>query len=209
MGDADLRPETLRTLFQRSCERVSAALPARLRLVIPPSVVGFGAINGFTFALDVLLLSVLVRGTDLALWAAISIAYGTALSLSFLLNRTLNFTSERGLGIEVGRYVAVAVVNYVSIVLGVTYVLTLVGAPESLARVGSGVTEAAYMYCAMRWLVFGRTRRGSRAPVLIASQVVPCPWSRGLGRGVGVRQALSVRRQQEGGCGDGPSSGLA
>lgn len=152
------RLDVLRRRFQRACERVVAVLPARLRSVVAPSMVGFGVINGSTFGLDVLLLAVLAGGTGLPLWAAISIAYATALAVSFMLNRGLNFASERGLGTEVPRYAAVATVNYVAIVLGVTHALTLAGLPEAPARIGAGVCEAVFMYCALRWFVFGRAR---------------------------------------------------
>jgi putative flippase GtrA len=60
---------------------------------------------------------------------SITLSYVTASGLSYLLNRSLNFRSHGALG-----------VNY------------------QLARVAAGLCEAAYMYLAMRWLVFRDVR---------------------------------------------------
>lgn len=152
-----------RERFRRACTAVAGALPGPLRRVVAPSLVGFAAVNGFTFAVDLLLLSLLADGVGLPLWAAVTAAYGTAFALSFVLNRWLTFDPERPVGAQVGRYVGVIVVNYTVIVLGVTHAGAAAGAPYQLARLGAGLAEAAFMYGAMRWFVFGHTRARTRA----------------------------------------------
>jgi len=150
-----------RPRFRRACTAVVGVLPGRLRRVVAPSTVGFTVVNGLTFAVDLLLLSLLIDGLGAPLWAGVTLAYGTAFALSFVLNRRLNFDPERPVGAQIGRYVAVIAANYAGIVLGATHGLAAGGAPYQLARLAAGVCEAAFMYCAMRWFVFGRA--GSRA----------------------------------------------
>ncbi|WP_433038501.1 GtrA family protein [Actinomycetospora sp. CA-053990] len=145
-----------RRRFRAACTAVVAVLPRRLRRVVAPSMVGFAVVNGFTFAVDLLLLSLLVDGLGLPLWAGITVAYGTAFALSFVLNRWLNFEPERPVGTQIGRYVAVVAANYAVIVLGVTHGLAAAGAPYPLARLAAGTCEAVVMYAAMRWFVFAR-----------------------------------------------------
>ena len=144
--------------FRRACAAVVGVLPGRLRRIVAPSMVGFAVVNGFTFAVDLLLLSLLIDGLGLPLGVGVTLAYGTAFALSFVLNRWLNFDPERPLGAQVVRYVGVIAVNYGAIVLGVTHALVAAGAPYQLARLAAGVGEAVFVYCAMRWLVFGRAR---------------------------------------------------
>ena len=162
-----------RTRFRGACAAVVAVLPRRLRTVVAPSMVGFAVVNGFTFAVDLLLLSLLVDGLGLPLWAGITVAYGTAFALSFVLNRWLNFEPERPVGTQIGRYVAVVAVNYAVIVLGVTHGLAAAGVPYQLARLAAGACEAVFMYAAMRWFVFGRP--GEPRPDLSSvSTLEPC-----------------------------------
>ncbi|MEJ2859812.1 GtrA family protein [Actinomycetospora sp. OC33-EN07] len=158
MGDV---PDT-RERFRRACAAVVGVLPGPLRRIVAPSLVGFAVVNGFTFGVDLLLLSLLVDGLRLPLWAGVTLAYGTAFALSFVLNRWLNFDPERPVGAQVGRYVAVIAVNYAVIVLGVTHAGAALGVPYQLARLAAGLCEAVFMYCAMRWFVFGRTRTRTR-----------------------------------------------
>jgi putative flippase GtrA len=89
------------TRFRRACAAVVGLLPGPLRRVVAPSMVGFALVNGFTFAVDLVLLSLLIEGLDVPLWAGVSVAYGTASTLSFLLNRWLNFDPERPVGVQV------------------------------------------------------------------------------------------------------------
>ncbi|MDD7937283.1 GtrA family protein [Actinomycetospora lutea] len=155
-----------RERFRRGCGAAVAVLPAPLRRIVAPSLVGFAVVNGFTFAVDLLLLSLLVDGLRLPLWAGVTLAYGTAFALGFVLNRWLNFDPERPVGAQVGRYVGVIAVNYAVIVLGVTHGVTALGAPYQVARLGAGLCEAVFMYGAMRWFVFGSasTRGAARLP---------------------------------------------
>ncbi|MEJ2887254.1 GtrA family protein [Actinomycetospora aeridis] len=152
-----------RERFRRACSGVVGVLPGPLRRVVAPSLVGFTLVNGVTFAVDLVLLSLLIDGLRLPLWAGITVAYGTAFALSFVLNRRLNFDPERPVGAQIGRYVGVIAVNYAVIVLGVTHGLAAVGVPYQLARLGAGLCEAVFMYCSMRWFVFGHTRARTRA----------------------------------------------
>ena len=131
------------------------ALPGPLGRVVAPSLVGFALVNGSTFAVDLLLLSVLVDGLHLPLAAGITVAYATAFALSFVLNRWLTFDPERPVGVQVVLYVAVVAVNYAAIVLGVTQGLAATGLPYQVARLAAGLCEAAFVYAAMRWVVFG------------------------------------------------------
>ncbi|MHC1557341.1 GtrA family protein [Actinomycetospora sp. C-140] len=147
---------TARERFRRACDAAVAVLPGRLRRVVAPSVVGFAVVNGFTFGVDLLLLSLLIDGLRLPLSAGVTVAYGTAFALSFVLNRWLNFDPERPVGTQIGRYLAVIAVNYAAVVLGVTHGVVAAGAPVQLARLGAGLCEAVFMYAAMRWFVFGR-----------------------------------------------------
>ncbi|MDD7932481.1 GtrA family protein [Actinomycetospora straminea] len=142
--------------FRRICAGVVGVLPDPLERLVAPSMVGFCLVNGVTFAVDLLLLTLLIDALRLPLWLGITVAYGTAFTLSFLLNRWLNFDPERPVGVQVVLFVAVVVVNYAAIVLGVTQGLAAAGTPYQLARLAAGVCEAVFMYCAMRWVVFGR-----------------------------------------------------
>jgi hypothetical protein len=96
--------------------------------------------------------------------ASITLSYGVASSLSFLLNRVLNFRSHGAVGVQVPVYAAVVTVNYLAWILGVGAGLAALGVDYRLARVLAGACEAAYMYAAMRWVVFRDARNGSPAP---------------------------------------------
>lgn len=48
------------------------------------------------------------------------------------------------------------VVNYLAFILGVTTLLSVLGVQYQLSRIVAGMCEAAYMYNAMRWVVFRR-----------------------------------------------------
>jgi putative flippase GtrA len=151
-----------RDRFRRACAAVVGVLPGPLRRIVAPSLLGFGVVNGCTFGVDLLLLSLLIDGARLPLWLGVTIAYATAFALSFVLNRWLNFDPERPVGAQVGLYVAVLAVNYAGIVLGVTHALAVLGVPYQLARLAAGVCEAVAVYCAMRWIVFGRAGARTR-----------------------------------------------
>jgi putative flippase GtrA len=142
--------------FTAAMDRLVRRLPWGLSKVVPPSLLGFAVINGFTFGVDVALLAVLHSGMDLPLWLSITIAYACAFGLSYLLNRIFNFRSHAPMGPQVAVYVVVVVVNYLVWILGVGAGLAALGLDYRIARVVAGGCEAVYMYCAMRWIVFRR-----------------------------------------------------
>ena len=142
--------------FHKLCEEVVRRLPFGLRSVVAPTFLGFCVINGFTFGVDLLLLTGLHGGLGIPVPIAVTVAYAAAFTLSYMLNRTLNFQSHAPLGPQFAVYVVVVVVNYLALILGVSSVLTAIGVHYQVARIVAGVCEAVYMYCAMRWIVFRR-----------------------------------------------------
>jgi putative flippase GtrA len=133
-------------------------LPVRLSRVVPPSLVGFAVINGFTFTVDLTLLSLLHGTLHWLLPVAVTCAYVAAFGLSFALNRAVNFRSHAEVGPQAARYLLVVVVNYLVWILGCGDGLAAIGVDYRIARIVAGSCEAGYMYVAMRWFVF----RGSR-----------------------------------------------
>jgi putative flippase GtrA len=142
--------------FHAFCVAVVAHLPLGFKSVVAPTFLGFAVINGFTFGVDLLLLSGLHAGLGLALPIAVTVAYACAFALSYYLNRTLNFHSRAPVGPQFAVYVVVVVVNYLAFILGVSSALTALGMDFRLARILAGGCEAVYMYSAMRWVVFRR-----------------------------------------------------
>ncbi|MET0132320.1 MAG: GtrA family protein [Kibdelosporangium sp.] len=138
-----------------------ATILRRLRLhrIVAPSLLGFAVINGFTFGVDLVLLWVLHGLLELHLAVSITLAYCAAFGLSFTLNRAVNFRSHARVGPQAGIYVLVVAVNYLVWILGVGSGLAALGVDYRLARLVAGACEAAYMYAAMRWVVF-RDRPG-------------------------------------------------
>ena len=118
----------------------------------------FAVIGACTFALDLVLLTLVHDGLGWPLPVAVTCGYAVALSVNYLLNRTLNFRSHRPIGPESLRYGAVVAVNFGVVLLGVTTGLAALGVPYQVARVAAGVCEGAFMYCAMRWFVFAVAR---------------------------------------------------
>jgi putative flippase GtrA len=150
--------------FSAVMTAAAARLPLRLARVVPPTLLGFAVINGSTFALDLLLLTALHGGLHWPVPASITLSYVTASSVSYLLNRALNFRSHAAAGRQSGVYAVVIAVNYFAIILGVGAGLAALGLSYQLARVTAGACEAAYMYAALRWVVFrdaGASPRGS------------------------------------------------
>ena len=140
--------------FHRLCELVVARLPFGLDSIVAPTFLGFAVLNSFTFAVDLVLLTVLHGGLRVPLAAAVTAAYACAFTLSYFLNRILNFRSHGQVGPQFAVYVVVVVVNYLAFILGVSSGLTALGVEYHVARIIAGVCEAIYMYCAMRWVVF-------------------------------------------------------
>jgi putative flippase GtrA len=142
--------------FHRLCEVVVARLPFGLDCVVAPTFLGFVVINGFTFAVDLALLTLLHGGLQLPLAVAVTVAYACAFTLSYFLNRILNFQSHGAVGPQFAVYVVVVVVNYLAFILGVSSALSALGVEYHVARIVAGACEAVYIYSAMRWLVFRR-----------------------------------------------------
>jgi putative flippase GtrA len=128
--------------------------------IVAASFLGFAIINGFTFAVDLGLLS-LCHG--LLKWpypAAVTLSYVTAFALSFVLNRAFTFRSHAALGPQTTKYAVAIAVSYAAFVLGVGDALTSAGVAYQLARILSGLCEGVYMYSVMRWVVFRSAPRG-------------------------------------------------
>jgi putative flippase GtrA len=142
--------------FHRLCEIVVARLPLGLNSVVAPTFLGFVILNGFTFAVDLALLTVLHGGLRIALPVAVTVAYVCAFTLSYFLNRILNFRSHGAVGPQFAVYVLVVVVNYLAFIIGVSTGLAALGVEYHVARIVAGACEAVYMYSAMRWVVFRR-----------------------------------------------------
>jgi len=142
--------------FHRLCEIVVVRLPLGLNSIVAPTFLGFVVLNSFTFAVDLVLLTVLHGGLRVTLSVAVTVAYACALTLSYFLNRILNFRSHGAVGSQFAVYVVVVVVNYLAFILGVSSALAALGVEYHVARIVAGACEAVYMYSAMRWVVFRR-----------------------------------------------------
>lgn len=135
---------------------VVARLPFGLNSVVAPTFLGFVVINSGTFALDLLVLTVLHGGLRVPFGVAVSVAYACAFAASYVLNRVVNFRSHADVGPQIVVYVVVVVINYLAFILGVSTALRALGMEYHLARIAAGACEGIYMYCAMRWVVFRR-----------------------------------------------------
>ncbi|MGY4101307.1 GtrA family protein [Nocardia sp. R16R-3T] len=149
--------ESLVAGFSRWCEAVVARLPSGLNHLVAPTFLGFALINGFTFGIDLALLTVLHGWLGLPVWLSVTVAYMCAFGLSFVLNRTFNFHSHAPVGRQAVVYVVVVVINYLAFILGVGSGLAALGLEYHLSRLLAGACEAVYMYSAMRWVVFRRS----------------------------------------------------
>ncbi|MET8651239.1 GtrA family protein [Nocardia aurea] len=167
--DPAVTTDTLADRFTRWCEAVVARLPFGVHSVVPPTFLGFALINGFTFAVDLLLLTIFHGWWDWPLWLSVTLGYICAFGLSFFLNRTFNFHSHAPVGRQAAIYVVVVAINYVAFILGVGAGLTALGLEYHLSRLLAGGCEAVYMYSAMRWVVF-RARRSETASASAGSE---------------------------------------
>ncbi|WP_427893431.1 GtrA family protein [Kribbella sp. GL6] len=140
--------------FAAAMSAVTRRLPGRLSTIVPPSLIGFVLINGFTFCVDLALLTALRSWARLPLWLAITIAYCTAFAVSYVLNRAFNFRSHAPVGPQLTKYAIVVAVNYFALILGLTTALSAIGVEYHLARITAGLCEGIFMYCALRWFVF-------------------------------------------------------
>jgi putative flippase GtrA len=142
--------------FSAAMAAVARRLPFGVSRIVPASLLGFAVINGFTFGIDLTLLTIMRSGFGWPLWLSITLSYATAFGLSFVLNRAFNFRSHSAVGGQLAIYVVVVVVNYLALILGIGTGLTALGVDYHIARVAAGMCEAVYMYVAMRWVVFRR-----------------------------------------------------
>lgn len=142
--------------FHRFCVQVVERLPFGLKTVVAPTFLGFCLINGFTFGVDLVLLTALHGWLSAPLPVAVTVAYALAFALSYVLNRILNFRSHAPVGPQFAVYVVVVVVNYLAFILGVSNLLAALGVDYRIARLVAGACEAVYMYSMMRWVVFRR-----------------------------------------------------
>ena len=86
-----------------------------------------------------------------------TVAYACAFGLSYALNRYFNFRSHAPVGPQLTIYIVVVVINYLAFILALSTMLTDVGIDYRISRLMAGGCEAVYMYCALRWVVFGKT----------------------------------------------------
>jgi putative flippase GtrA len=142
--------------FHRLCEVAVAGLPFGLNSVVAPTFLGFVVLNGATFSFDLLLLTLLRGGLGAAFPVAVTVAYAFAFTASYFLNRVLNFRSHGAVGPQFAIFVVVVLVNYLAFIVGVSSALAAAGVEYHVARIVAGGCEAAYMYSAMRWVVFRR-----------------------------------------------------
>ncbi|MGW1740673.1 GtrA family protein [Nocardia sp. NPDC001965] len=142
--------------FARWCAKLVARLPWGLSRIVAPTFLGFALINGFTFGVDLLILTAMRSGFGLPGWLSVSVGYICAFALAFYLNRRLNFRSHAPAGRQAVVYVFVVLINYLVFVLGVGAGLAALGVQYHLSRLLAGACEAGYMYSAMRWVVFRR-----------------------------------------------------
>ena len=140
--------------FHTLTAAVAGRLPFGLSRIVAPSLLGFAVINGFTFSVDLVLLTLAHRVLHWPYPAAVTVSYLTAFALSFVLNRAFNFRSHGALGPQTTRYAVAVGVNYLVFVLGAGSGLTAIGVGYAVARLVSGLAEGVYMYCVMRWVVF-------------------------------------------------------
>jgi putative flippase GtrA len=140
--------------YQALMVAIARRLPFGLPRIVAPSFLGFAIINGFTFSVDLGLLSLCHGVLRWPYPAAVTLSYLTAFALSFVLNRAFNFRSHAALRPQTTKYVVAVGINYAAFVLGVGDGLTAMGVEYQLARILSGLCEGLYTYSVMRWVVF-------------------------------------------------------
>lgn len=142
--------------FHRFCAALASRLPFGLSSIIAPTFLGFALIAGFTFSIDMALLTLLHSGFGVALPVALTVGYVCAFSLAYYLNRTLNFRSHATVGPQLATYIVVVLINYVAFIVVLPTSLATAGLQYHLARLLAGCCEAVYMYTALRLVVFRR-----------------------------------------------------
>lgn len=157
-SDADATGSTSDTgwRFDGLMEAIVRRLPFGLARVVAPSFLGFVLINGCTFSIDLLLLTLFHGMLRWPVAVSFTTAYLIAFALSFVLNRALNFRSHAPLGPQTGLYVVAITINYLAFILGLGSGLVATGVEYHLSRIIAGLCEALYMYSVMRWVIFRR-----------------------------------------------------
>ncbi|GAA5163736.1 GtrA family protein [Ornithinimicrobium tianjinense] len=140
--------------FAQLRDRVHAALPGRLRSLVPSTAIGFAVLSSFTYAVDLTILFVLDSVLGVFYPVAVTTGYVVAFGLAFVLNRWLNFRVHGHAGRQTGRYVLTVLSNYLIFILGLAWLLESQGVPGLAARLIAGACEAVYMYLMMRSFVF-------------------------------------------------------
>ncbi|MTD54110.1 GtrA family protein [Amycolatopsis pithecellobii] len=154
------------TRFAAFCAAVVRPLP----VPVPPSFVGYAIINGFTFGVDLAILTFTRSGLGLPLPVCVTAGYLIAFGLSFVLNRGLNFRSHAPVGGQTLKYAVAVGINYLVFILGVGAGLGLLGIEYHLSRLLAGAGEAVFMYCVMRWVVFADAKEGTRSRAVSRGQ---------------------------------------
>ncbi len=144
-------------VFERFTGAVHAVLPGPLKR-LPETFIGYAVINGSSFALDLLLLSLFFGHLHLPYPVAVSLGYGTACVYSFVINRWLNFRSHGHVGAQSARYVVTMTSNYVIWILGFSWLMEHLGVQFQLARFMAACIEGIYVYVLLRWWVFRNVR---------------------------------------------------
>lgn len=140
--------------FHAFMSEIVRRLPFGLARVVAPSFLGFALINGFTFGIDLGLLTVFRGGFRLPISVSFTLAYLLAFALSFALNRSFNFRSHAPVGPQAGWYALAIGINYLLFILGLGSGLVFLGVQYHLSRIVAGACEGVFMYSAMRWVVF-------------------------------------------------------
>ncbi|AXB48065.1 GtrA family protein [Amycolatopsis albispora] len=146
------------------CAAVTSRLPFGLARLVPPTFLGFCVINGFTFGVDLLLLTLLHGQLGLAVPLSITVAYVIAFGLSFVLNRAFNFQSHAPVGKQAVLYAIAVAINYLAFILGVGSGLVALGVQYHLSRLIAGACEGVFMYSVMRWVVFRKPAESAAGP---------------------------------------------
>lgn len=155
MDEADLGSQSRAVrVFAELCARAVEMLPFGLERLIAPTLLGFAVINGFTFGVDLALLTLFHGRWDWPVPIAVTLAYVLAFALSFVLNRTFNFRSHGAVDRQAAVYAVVIAINYAVFILGIGTWLAWLGVEYHVARIFAGACEAIFMYSAMRWIVF-------------------------------------------------------
>jgi putative flippase GtrA len=178
--DTETSRRTPADKFAGFCAVVVSRLPFGLASVVAPSFLGFALINGFTFSVDLGLLTVFHGWWGLPVWLSITLGYLGAFGLSFVLNRTLNFRSHAPVGRQTLLYGVAIGVNYLAFLLGLGGGLVALGVEYHLSRIAAGACEGVFMYSALRWVVFAN-RAGHplpECPLVRRASARWCRWTR-------------------------------